>query len=596
MANIGHRRSVAVTLFVIMVAVAIVPLAIMAIQGYHCAAMAVVQLQTAHLNSVLGARKLRIEDWLRERQAELSSIASYPCTMQECIRSSQTEGKADGAVCQLLDNAHSRSDAYESLVLYSLDWQRMNASKQSVHTDEKMLHLHFLEALTEATTPTVTAPHFHESGMIGIHMGCPVYGESGVKVGFMVSVLDLSATVYPILDDRTGFGKTTRTYIVSSDGRYFSQPSEGVHLLEERAPLPDVLLAGESDEPQEYRNGMGKTVIGVSTSLPELGWVLIAEIDRSEAFAWLTSLRRRAVATGIFTLSLVIFLAFRSAHKVTVPLRKLAAVARDISAGNFEKRLGALRGREPQDVAIAFNSMLDKLSVAHSELVQSTALAAIGELSSSIVHEMRNPLSSVKMNLKALQEKVADDPTYAELAEIASGQVGRLEQMLNDLLQYGKPLELHRVPLTFKQLVEDVSLALAGLSSSNCVGLRFEDDTNGRVFTGDREQLGRALGNLIDNAIRASSADCGIDVVGMIKEENGITTLVFYVDDSGSGITESVQPRLFEPFFTTKRDGTGLGLASVRKIVELHGGTVMAENRTKGGARFTVKLPLREVS
>ena len=317
----------------------------------------------------------------------------------------------------------------------------------------------------------------------------------------------------------------------------------------------------------------------------------MAEIEKDEAFAWLRALRSRAAVTGLVTLVLVAVLAFRSSRRATMPLKELAAVAREVSEGHFENRLGTLRGREPQEVANAFNSMLDGLAAAQRDLVQAASLATIGELSSSIVHEMRNPLSSVKMNIKALHERVADDAMYAELASIGSGQVERLEQMLNDLLQYGKPVKLQVDQVVVGDLFNDVAVALAGLSKDSGVVLRCEDSTGGHTVRVDGEQLRRAVTNLVDNAIRVSSSGSCVTLSGSIRECERGEEFVVCVEDVGPGLSETVQARLFEPFFTARRDGTGLGLANVRKIVELHGGTVTGENRSDGGARFTVKLP-----
>ncbi len=573
------------------------PLLIMAVQGYHCASMAIIELQATNLESVLKARKARIEDWLHERQEELRTLASYPCAWDACCRGGLTKQEAGyREICSLLDYAHARNGAYESLVVYSTDWDRMGASRQSVHTDERLVSPEFRKKLAETGSPAATLPHFHEGGMIGIHMGYPVLGDTSNKVGFVVAALDLSTTVYPMLEDRTGFDKTTKAYIVSSDGRYFSHPTVKAHLLRDKAPLPESLLIGDSGHPYTYRDCMGRTVIGVSTKLPELGWVLVAEIERDEAFAWLKSLRLRAAVTGLMTLVLVAFLAFRSSRRATMPLKKLAAVARKVSEGSFETRLGKLRWREPQEVASAFNSMLDALAMANRELAQAASLAAIGELSSSIVHEMRNPLSSVKMNIKALHERVADDAMYSELALIASGQVDRLEQMLNDLLQYGKPLGLQMQQVAVSDLFDDVSIALSGLSKDSGVVLRCEDETGGGTVMVDGEQLRRAITNLVDNAIRASSVGSIVTISGTMNESDHGDEFVVRVKDVGPGLSETVLSRLFEPFFTARSDGTGLGLANVRKIVELHGGKVTGENRSGGGALFTVRLPMGGLS
>ncbi|NQU39556.1 MAG: sensor histidine kinase [Lentisphaerae bacterium] len=595
--DIWRSKSITRTVLVSMLLVALVPLLIMAVQGYHCASEAVVQLQASNLRSVLEARRTRIDDWLGERQGSLTALASAPCIWGVCSRGDLEQTDTDyREACHLLNHAHARSGGYESLVIFTPDWQRVSASKQSVHSDSRLVPPEFRAILSEASALATTLPHFHEGGMIGIHMGSPVLGDQGNKVGYIVAVLDLSTTVYTMLQDRAGLGETTRTYIVSSDGHYLSQPTKEVHLLAEAAHLPDDLLMGLGSGPFTYTGCTGKAVVGVSTRIPELGWVLVAEIDRTEALAWLASLRRRAMGTGAMTLVLVMGLALRSAHKITLPFKTLAEVSRLVSSGHFEMRVGALHETESQDVANAFNSMLDELSSAHAALVQSASLSAIGELSSSIVHEMRNPLSSVKMNIKALREKVGDDVTYAELGEIASGQVDRLERMLNDLLQYSKPLELHKELLTFDALCADVLVALAGLAERCRVELRVVDHTDRQRFAADREQLRRALTNLADNAIRASLEGGAVVVTGAAEASEGKMQLVVHVDDAGNGISESVRARLFEPFVSGRGDGTGLGLANVRKVVELHGGRVTGENRAGGGARFTVRLPIEGVS
>ncbi len=213
--------------------------------------------------------------------------------------------------------------------------------------------------------------------------------------------------------------------------------------------LPAGILSGNSDEVFEYVGADGENVLGVSTRIPEVQWVLVAEINKKEAYAWLGRLRMRAMATGAATLVLVLLIAVRGSRRLSRPLRELAAVSRRIAEGRHEERLGRLEGTEAEEVGRAFNKMLDQLAASHRRLVHAASLAAVGELSSSIVHEMRNPLSSVKINLQALCRRVAADPAYAELGAIAIEQLARVERMLLDLLGYGKPLELMLTRTTF---------------------------------------------------------------------------------------------------------------------------------------------------
>ncbi len=444
-----ENRSITYTIFLSMLLVALVPLLIMAIQGYHCASMAVVQLQSSHLDSVLHARKSRIVDWLNDRNNDIATIAAAPCTKFVCREITSGRGDVEKRkICALLDQSHQQEPAYESLVLYSANWKRLETSKQTVHNDKELLSSNFKEKLMTATNAIVASPHIHDNGVVAIHIGIPVF-EDEMRVGYVVAALDLSIRLYSILEDRAGFGKTTRTYMLYQGGHYLSMSDHNMEMQEEMVLPPLAIREGTNGKAEFYKNCKGMDVIGVSSSINDLNWMLVAEIDKKEAFAWLYSLRLRAAVTGVIALMLVVLMSMKYSRKITSPLLKLAKVANQISDGNFDKRLPPLKGKEPKDVAVAFNSMLDELEKVQTALVQTAALAAVGELTSSIVHEMRNPLSSVKMNLTALQKKVADDEVYSELSEIAIEQAGRLEQMLYDLLQYGKTVELNWQLLTF---------------------------------------------------------------------------------------------------------------------------------------------------
>ncbi len=119
-----------------------------------------------------------------------------------------------------------------------------------------------------------------------------------------------------------------------------------------------------------------------------------------------------------------------------------------------------------------------------------------------------------------------------------------------------------------------------------------ENNTDGLSFVGDKEQLCRALTNLVDNAICVSKKEDKVVMSAEIIHINNKTNLVIKVIDDGCGIPENALKTLFDPFFTTKSNGTGLGLANVRKIIELHNGTVEVDNRLEQGAVFTIVLPI----
>ncbi|MBU0682452.1 MAG: PAS domain-containing protein [Proteobacteria bacterium] len=227
-------------------------------------------------------------------------------------------------------------------------------------------------------------------------------------------------------------------------------------------------------------------------------------------------------------------------------------------------------------------------------LAQSASLARIGELTSSIAHEMRNPLSSIKMTIKTIaQELGTTNPTFHELATIAQDQSKRLETMLNDLLSYGKPLTPKVERTTFHELLTETFIAVAPEKEDKSVSVEITDNLKEIPLKVDKELMIRALSNLALNAIQWSPARSTIYIASrLISIVGSPDQAIIEVRDSGPGLDSKKSHRLFQPFMTTRPGGTGLGLANVRKIVEYHGGTVSGCNYGSGGALFTITIPI----
>jgi PAS domain S-box-containing protein len=236
--------------------------------------------------------------------------------------------------------------------------------------------------------------------------------------------------------------------------------------------------------------------------------------------------------------------------------------------------------------------MLRKIEVEQA-LAKIAALASIGELTSSIAHEMRNPLSSIKMNTKAIQQKMGEtNDAFAELGEITIQQSLRLENMLNDLLNYGKPLKLTISATTVRELIDATLSSVNQEKTNKGMVVEITNEIGERVLHLDKELFTRALSNLVLNAIQWSPPESKVHVlIYLSKPSHQSEQIIFKVKDSGQGINKEKSHRIFQPFFTTRQDGTGLGLANVRKIVDYHGGRVTAKNSNSGGAVFTIMIP-----
>jgi len=208
-------------------------------------------------------------------------------------------------------------------------------------------------------------------------------------------------------------------------------------------------------------------------------------------------------------------------------------------------------------------------------------LAHLGEMSAVLAHEIRNPLASLKGNAQLLAQMIAKALPEGEKprakAERVVDEAVRLEQLTNDLLQFVRTGAIKREPVDPAALVREAADSIAG---------EVQVDTTGapRTWSLDAPRIREVVVNLVDNAVAAGPP---VEVAVRIAAKK----LVIEVGDGGPGVPEEDREKIFEPFFTGKTQGTGLGLAVARRVVESHGGTLTVHTSPRGGALFRAEIP-----
>lgn len=219
-------------------------------------------------------------------------------------------------------------------------------------------------------------------------------------------------------------------------------------------------------------------------------------------------------------------------------------------------------------------------------------LAAVGELSAGIAHELRNPLASISGSIELLYNEVELEGENRRLMELIMRESDRLDRIITDFLNFAKLRAPRKRPVDVGVCLQEVVLLVsnnAALVDGIDIDLRIEQLPNVRL---DDEQIRQVFFNLVVNACEAMNGAGRLEIVA---DAPGEETVRLAFRDNGPGIESVDVERLYEPFFTTKSDGTGLGLAIANKIVAAHGGTVDFANRDGGGAEFVITLPLATV-
>ncbi len=242
-------------------------------------------------------------------------------------------------------------------------------------------------------------------------------------------------------------------------------------------------------------------------------------------------------------------------------------------------------------VAERIRQVMDELQESRRKAMRTERLAAVGELAAGVAHELRNPLTSVKLLIQTAARRQDGAALQDKQLQVARQEITRMENTIQGLLDFARPPQLHSVVHDLRQTVRRALNLVAGRARQQQVQIAEEFPETPAVVDGDPEQLHQVFVNLSLNGIEAMLEGGQLRViVSADGNAAGMYEVVF--QDTGPGIRQEILGRIFQPFVTTKEHGTGLGLAISRRIVEQHGGTLNAANRQQGGAAFTVALPL----
>jgi len=232
----------------------------------------------------------------------------------------------------------------------------------------------------------------------------------------------------------------------------------------------------------------------------------------------------------------------------------------------------------------------DELQKTFQQLLQAEKLSSLGELSAGIVHEVRNPLASIRGAIEILEDELQIDSPRREFANLAKTEIDRLDRLVGEFLRFARPTEPLKTPSDPNAIVESVAALIESQAGSHSITIVRDLERNRPPILVDAEQIKQVVFNLAINALQALEQPNGDKGTLTFRTYDDAGNSVIEVADNGAGVETENLTRVFDPFFTTKDKGVGLGLSIAHKIATQHDGKLIA--RSDGNiTTFTMSIP-----
>jgi signal transduction histidine kinase len=327
--------------------------------------------------------------------------------------------------------------------------------------------------------------------------------------------------------------------------------------------------------------------VAAFVSLVEPEWTIVATASLEEFAGPFRNLGYLYLAGVVFVIGIVSIAFTALTNRATRTLRELTAAADEVGAGNYEPLLPSGGDGEIGRLNDAFGLMARKIRQTLRDVESSRRMAAVGEFAARISHEIRNPLTSIKLNLQGLERQ-----GESRRAGIALREIERLDQVVDAILTLGRPRPLKRSSCSVHGCVSQAVDLLEPQLHRRNVRVVQRLDADRFTVLGDEGQLRSVFLNLLLNAIEAMPEGGTVEITSGSDDRHVRIT----VSDDGPGVAAANRDAIFDPFVSTKREGSGFGLPMSLRAVEEHGGHLGLADRDdkRRGACFSVTLPLEE--
>lgn len=444
-----------------------------------------------------------------------------------------------------------------------------------------------VESFDKVNAPMIVFDSSEEFGAMVNSMAPIMSDDNSKKLGMLLLVTNMQ-NFEPIFMDRSGLKETGEAYLVNlekimlSESRFIedAQFNQIVNTFAVQQCLENNLdVHGEI-----YLDYRGEEIIGYSKCMIDNGVIFIVEADLQELNSSLDIFQNGFLVLFVSTIFVFLIFSFYVGRKIAKPIIQLNKFAHEITLGNFDSKIEVEEKDEIGQLAHVMTNMGKKLDEQIMQLKKTNnfleRMSVIGELTGRLVHDLKNPLSVIKMENDMAKMRIDDaDEKTKQSSKRIENSIESISNIINDVLDYVKKGKYSFKDVLISDIISE-AIDMVSIPDKIKINLNLKEIK----VSVDEIKLSLVFSNIISNAIESIS-DTG-EITIRIDDVGDKIKIDF--EDSGPGIDIKIIDNIFDPLFTTKSTGTGLGLVTCKKIIEDHAGEIKVKNNP---TTFTVILP-----
>lgn len=353
--------------------------------------------------------------------------------------------------------------------------------------------------------------------------------------------------------------------------------------------IEDLINHTEIDTPFIYHINVPMSV----TTFETIGFLRLG-ITKEYLYKKINSIKHKLYLLSAGVIFIGTMLGLWMARKILKPILILNKGVKRVGEGEVGVEVPVVGEGEIKELAVSFNKMsvklkelIDDIKAAQENLIRTEKLYAIGEFSAGVAHEIKTPLTSIKMLMQTVKHK--RQVLSSKDIEIIEGEINRIDRIVKEFLAFARPEKVEKTDVNINNVLEEVIAITRPKMEQSAIHLVQTFSSSKPMIKGNHDALKQVFLNIVLNAMQAMDGKGGTLSMETTVNEG---TLLVLIKDTGVGIPEKDLNRIFDPFFTTKEEGTGMGLALTYNIVNDHSGKIDIDSKPWIGTTVKVTLPL----